>query len=158
MSVAWKVLLQVAQNSSAGNSSTNKSLKTDDATFETSTLSWSNFQVRLLMLGVMALFFAACAAAWWFSFQHPDAFRLSLQDTMTYNALGLLSWIALVNAARTVWGNYTLWIMACRFLAVVLAIAVLEISLFSDPGSMNPLAFSEITNVLTVFVSLLLLS
>ena len=76
MSVAWKVLLQVAQNSSAGNSSTNKSLKTDDATFETSTLSWSNFQVRLLMLGVMALFFAACAAAWWFSFQHPDAFRL----------------------------------------------------------------------------------
>lgn len=151
-----KVLLQVAQNSSAGNSSTNESLKTDDATFETSSLSWSNFQVRLLMLAVMTLFFAACAAAWWFSFQHPDAFRLSLKDTMTYNALGLLSWIALVNAARTVWGNYTLWIMACRFLAVVLAIAVLEISLFSDPGSMNPLAFSEITNVLTVFVSLLL--
>ena len=149
----FQVLLQVAQNSSAGNLS---EVKTGAAvTFETSSLSWSDWHIRLLMLAVMALFFAACGAAWWGSFQYSDAFQLSVKDTMTYNALGLLSWLALINAARTVWGNYTLWVMAGRFLAVVLFIAVLEISLFSDPGSMNPLAFSEITNVLTVFVSLL---
>lgn len=145
-----QVLLQLASNG------TNESL-TADSTFETSSLSWANWQIQLLMLAIMMLFFAACAAAWWFSFQHPDTFVLSLKDTMTYNALGLLSWIALANASRSVWGNKTLWIMACRFLAVVLAIAVLEMSLFPDPGSMDPLAFAEITEVLTVFVSLLLL-
>jgi len=151
-----KVLIQMAQNSSVGYLTNNHSSPADADESGVSHVGWADWQIRLAMLLVMGLFFAACAAAWWASFQRPAGFFLSVKDTMTYNSLGLLSWMALADATRTVWSNYTLWIMACRFSSVVLAIAVLEMSMFADPGSMDPLAFSEITSVLTVFVSLLL--
>lgn len=147
----------MAQNSSVGYLTNNHSSPADADESGVSHVGWADWQIRLAMLLVMGLFFAACAAAWWASFQRPAGFFLSVKDTMTYNSLGLLSWMALADATRTVWSNYTLWIMACRFSSVVLAIAVLEMSMFADPGSMDPLAFSEITSVLTVFVSLLLL-
>ena len=115
------------------------------------TFSWS--EMRLLMLCSLLLLSVACVFAFYSS--RPKALELSIEDVMTYNALGLLSWLALLKASRTVWLNPTMWVMACRFLTLVLLVAILEISLFPDPGSMDPLAFTELTGVLTVFVSLL---
>lgn len=118
-------------------------------------LGWSGREIHLAMLCSFLLLCVACGLAWWSSVQYHKFFELSIQDVMTYNALGLLSWLALLKASRTVWHNATMWVMACRFLTLVLFVAILEISLFPDPGSMDPLAFTEITGVLTVFVSLL---
>ncbi|CAK9082437.1 unnamed protein product [Durusdinium trenchii] len=158
--ITTQVLIQTGINSSAVSQMpakpANGTAEADQSDQTAKELPWSSLQIWLVMKAVMLLLLLLCAVACLGSLRQPDIFNLRVKDTMTYNALGLLSWIALLSASRTVWINKTIWIMACRFCSVVLAVALLEISMFPDPGSMDPLAFSEITSVLTVFVSLLL--
>ncbi|CAE7398417.1 NSUN2 [Symbiodinium pilosum] len=114
-------------------------------------------QVRLVMLLIFAALLGACAWVAYLSIQGSDAFSdVNLSSQMCYQSRGLISWVSLICLEHTIWRSSTLWSMALRFWAWSLFVAVAEFTVAADPSSIDPLQFTEITTVMTVFVSLML--
>jgi len=114
-------------------------------------------QVRMVMVLVFVALLGACAAVTYLSVQGSKAFTdIELTNQMCYQARGLISWMSLACLDHTIWHSFTLWSMALRFWAWSLSVALLEFIVAADPSSIDPLHFTEITTVMTVFVSLLL--
>ncbi|CAE7557842.1 NSUN2 [Symbiodinium pilosum] len=117
----------------------------------------SRASARMLTWCTLLLLSTACIYAFRSSLLPDHFFKDSFaKDAMRYGSVGLLTWMALADTARTVWKKKSLWIMVYRFTGVVLAVSLMEFIFLSDPGSINPLAFAQLTSFLTVFVSLLL--
>ena len=116
----------------------------------------SRASARMLTWCTLLLLSTACIYAFRSSLLPDHFFKDSFaKDAMRYGSVGLLTWMALADTARTVWKKKSLWIMVYRFTGVVLAVSLMEFIFLSDPGSINPLAFAQLTSFLTVFVSLL---
>lgn len=114
-------------------------------------------QVRLVMGCIFLGLVGSCAFFLYFGVYGSEFFKdIDLTNQMSYRSQGLISWMSLLSLDATVWRSTALMTMVYRFLAWTLFVASLEFLLVSDPSSVDPLRFSEITTVMTVFVSLLL--
>lgn len=114
-------------------------------------------QVRLVMLLIFAGLVAACGGFVYLSIRGSECFAdIDLSNQMSYRTQGLVSWMTLLCFEKTVWRSKALHTMILRFMAWTLFVTLLEFLLVADPSSVDPLKFSEITTVMTVFVSLLL--
>lgn len=113
-------------------------------------------QVRLVMGCIFLGLVGSCAFFLYFVYGSEFFKDIDLTNQMSYRSQGLISWMSLLSLDATVWRSTALMTMVYRFLAWTLFVASLEFLLVSDPSSVDPLRFSEITTVMTVFVSLLL--
>lgn len=114
-------------------------------------------QVRIVMSLIFLSLVGTCAFFLYFSVYGSAHFQdIDLSNQMSYRTQGLISWMSLLCFDATVWRSTSLHTMIYRFVAWTLFVALLEFLLVADPSSVDPLKFSQITTVMTVFVSLLL--
>lgn len=114
-------------------------------------------QVRIVMSLIFLSLVGTCAFFLYISVYGSAFFQdIDLSNQMSYRTQGLISWMSLLSFDATVWRSTSLHTMIYRFVAWTLFVALLEFLLVADPSSVDPLKFSQITTVMTVFVSLLL--
>lgn len=80
----------------------------------------------------------------------------ALVDNMTYTMARMKSWKTLWSVHRTVWESAYLWKIVSSLYLLAFITAFLAYNLLSDPGLLDTEKFSNITTVMTVFVSLTL--
>lgn len=79
-----------------------------------------------------------------------------IDDPMTYTLSWLKSWRVFSQYRNTVWDNDALWKIMTRLMMLAMLIGVLTYNLMPDPTLLDASKFSEITSVLSLFVTLML--
>jgi predicted membrane chloride channel (bestrophin family) len=79
-----------------------------------------------------------------------------IQDPMSYNLTWLKSFATFGVWDRTVWDNPPLWAVMRRLMTLALVIAVLAYNVIPDPTLLDASKFSEISRMLSLFVTMML--
>eukprot|EP00930_Biecheleria_cincta_P099574 TRINITY_DN9119_c0_g2_i1.p1 TRINITY_DN9119_c0_g2~~TRINITY_DN9119_c0_g2_i1.p1 ORF type:complete len:501 (+),score=69.62 TRINITY_DN9119_c0_g2_i1:99-1601(+) len=152
-------LLQVNSSSPPGRTNSTEAIHAGHASDSllTQKLGMTRGQAHAAMFLLTCLLAAGCATLAYMghslSYHFNDA---RPRDAVRYFPTGLVSWSALCDVNRTLWSQERLWAMACKLLALTLLVALAQLVWCVDPSAVDPLQYSEITNVLNVFVSLML--
>lgn len=79
-----------------------------------------------------------------------------IEDPMTYNLTWLKGWSTFFLWHSTVWDNAPLWAVMKRLMFLSLFVGVATYNLFPDPTLIDASKFSEITKMLSLFVTMML--
>jgi len=77
-------------------------------------------------------------------------------DTMTYHTRFLKTWYVFTILKHTIWTHKALWHMMGRLLILSIVVAALTYTFFPDAEHLDVSKFREITNLLNIFVGLML--
>lgn len=89
-------------------------------------------------------------------FADLDEQPANIQDPMTYNLTWLKSFSTFNIWNRTVWDNPPLWAVMRRLLTLAIVIGVLAYNFIPDPTLLDASKFSEISRMLSLFVTMML--
>jgi len=89
-------------------------------------------------------------------FADLDEQPANIQDPMTYNLTWLKSFSTFNIWDRTVWDNPPLWAVMRRLMMLATVIAVLAYNCIPDPTLLDASKFSEISRMLSLFVTMML--
>jgi len=81
---------------------------------------------------------------------------ISIQDPMTYNLAWLKTFSTFQIWQNTVWDNPPLWAVMRRLLTLALVIGILAYNFIPDPTLLDASKFSEISKMLSLFVTMML--
>jgi len=79
-----------------------------------------------------------------------------VMDTMTYHTRFLKTWYVFTILKHTIWTHSALWHMMRRLLILSIVVAALTYTFFPDAEHLDVSKFREITNLINIFVGLML--
>jgi len=85
-----------------------------------------------------------------------DEQDINVDDPMTYSLAWLKGWRVFSVYTGTVWDNDALWKVMTRLMLLSIFVGLLTYNLMPDPTLLDATKFSEITSVLSLFVTLML--
>jgi predicted membrane chloride channel (bestrophin family) len=88
--------------------------------------------------------------------EDEDSLPPRIDDPMTYSLAWLKSWRVFYIFKDTVWDNDALWKVMTRLMMLALFVGLLTYNFMPDPTLLDASKFSEITSVLSLFVTLML--
>jgi len=116
----------------------------------------SPHHVWLVKVCVVSAFLACPVAMCFISWRRERLSEKDVVDALSYRPQGLLTWDVICKLGGTVWSNSSLWKIGRMLMAISMLVALMMLVLDPDPSRLDPMRFSVIGAILTVFVGLLL--